>query len=134
VLPLAPSVHATHALFAGREVTQDESVNNFMFEKPNTWLLMIEFFKDPYSIIQYMSTSCADRSLTEPGHSSQRISAFTYFEATTIGDNDTLAACLDSFGSLDQFVKCACLSVLCHALELSSVYAVRLPDRTAGNA
>lgn len=107
--------------YAGETLTAEQADLEYVLVRPNTWLVLIEYFKDPALMEEFMASNC---ETTEVTNGLIRASATPYLsqegQETFDLESDGMEMCLDVSGSATAYTSCA-LSIFGIEFTTSSV-------------
>lgn len=91
---------------AERPPPPDPSDFEFILEQPNKYLVLMEFFKNPDKIAQYMSTNCEPRLVDfydGGGYGRWSASIYVNTSESALAQEDVLEVCADNFGAWEEY-------------------------------
>ena len=93
---------------AGETLSSDEANSESVLLRPNTWLVIAQYFKDPELLKEFMASNCATTEVTNPFIRSDSTLYLPAEGVVTFDiDNDGVAMCMDKSDLASTYVRCA---------------------------
>lgn len=99
----------------GRPLTSDEAEWENVLNRPNMWLLLADYFRNPTRIPQYTAATCSEQVIATINEEERRsgFRAITFSRDSEIGTfedlpkNQEMLVCLDRLGKFKPWHSCA---------------------------